>query len=181
MKLPSAMPPVEPICIVTLTAEQWAEAWEIGAQRRLRDIKAGVKENIYSGKDPAIINIQGAIGEYAFAVMFDFKMGKDTTPRRGGIDFVCENGLKIDVKHTENDRDCFLRNPAYKTAALYHADVYVLMFGEISALNFEFGMMGYAFHGELMKDENNFGGTYSLDARKIKRDLEDFKLLIGIK
>lgn len=169
----------EPILTVDLTVSQFQYAWMIGQQRWERDLdKADEKKRSY--KDSRMINLQGAIGEQAFAVMFGFDMDVSTEPRKGGVDFVADE-ISIDVKHTENTMDPKLRNPAYKLGHKYHADVYVLLAGVIDETVPTIGMIGWAFHGELMKKENIIKGSCTLPAAKLRRDLEAFRVLIGKK
>lgn len=170
---------IKPICFVTLSIAEFEYAKMIGENRWKRDMDSGAAEKKISVKDSRRINIQGAIGEMAFAEMFDFDMDTNTNPRKGGIDFRCENGITIDVKHTENVTSPKLRNPAYKIGHEYHADVYVLIVGPVSGVAFKFGMIGYAFHGELMKKKNIINKSCTLDGRKLRWDLEGFRRLIG--
>lgn len=166
------------VLTIILSQEDYDEAFRIGKRRRGEDIVSRAKEKIFSKKDPGFINIQGAVGEMVFARMFDFEMEKDTTPRKGGVDFVCESGLTIDVKHTENTENPVLRNPAYKTENEFHADIYVLIGGKILE-NLKFGMYGWTFHADLMMPKNEVNGVCELDVSGLRRNLFQFLNLIG--
>jgi len=150
-----------PIIVIELTPEQFQEAEEIGEERRKRDLAAGAKEKIYSRKDPKGINVQGAVGEMVVSIWTGWPMDKDTTPRKGGIDFVAPTGVTIDVKHTENTSNPKLSNPAYKIGAEYHADVYILVAGSTHSIYQRHGIMGWAFHGELMSQKTFRKATVS--------------------
>ncbi len=178
MSVPRISPP-EPLLTINLTKDELAFATSVGKLRRARNVAAGVNEKIFSGKDPALINIQGSIGEGVFAKMFGFPWDINTKPRKGGVDFECRNGIMIDVKHTEQTVDPQLRNSQHKIERDYHADVYVLIAGPVCGP--KFSMMGYAFSGELMREENIDRGSYVLPARKLRWDLEGFRILIGEK
>ena len=178
-KLSPYIPKIKPILTIKLTDAEFKRAVKIGVDRWKRDKNGMARERKLGHKGCRQINVQGAIGEVVFAKMHKFKMEENTDPRKGGIDFRCENGITIDVKHTENTTDPKLRNPAYKIGKEYHADVYVLIVGAISGSTIKYGMMGWAFHGELMKKENIITGSCTLPARKLRRDLGDFRKLIG--
>lgn len=114
---------------VDLTVEELRHAYGIAVQRMASNLGAGVRDQKLTDRSPWQIHIDGAIGELAFARMFNVYPDFGISPRAGSPDFVVRQGgvLKtVDVK-TRRRVDGDLMVPLHKAKPPARCDLYVLM------------------------------------------------------
>jgi hypothetical protein len=144
--------------IVKLTYDEFEICKTIGEKRSLIARAANVKDQKIGNQNGVEADIQGMVGEYAFAKQFNVFPDFGLSPRSGGYDGICE-GLRYDIKSTKYKNGRLLCTRKYNK----DVDVYVLAIVNLLEVN----LVGFAYSSQLINPDNlinlGHGFGYALD------------------
>lgn len=144
--------------IVKLTYDEIEICKTIGEKRSLIARAAHVKDQKIGNQNGVEADIQGMIGEFAFAKQFNVFPDFGLSPRSGGYDGIC-GGLRYDIKSTKYKSGRLLCTRKYNK----DVDVYVLAIVDVPEVN----LVGFAYSSQLINPDNlinlGHGLGYALD------------------
>lgn len=152
--------------MVVLSQHELSIAHLLGVQRRGSARAGGVTDAQVGKQSPYEIDIDGVVGELAFAKMANLCPDLTVGPRSGGADLINRNGKTIDVKTTRHKNGRLLATPK---KADKPCDIYVLMIVDDDSATFA----GWATAEQLFKDENltdlGHGVGYAMEQGKLNK------------
>lgn len=169
------MPISDPKC-VTLPP-YWQElARAEGMRRYSRARKRGYEDMQVGDQDKAFIDINGAAGEIAVALLFQLMVAPILSPEAGANDLYLPDGTGIDVKTCDRPQARLLASPWKKEGK--QAFLYALVTGDFRE-SWEYSWRGFALADELFRPENlkdfGRGPTYALDQKYLHQNLFEYE------
>lgn len=141
-------------------------AMETAVARRTANRRSAVRDGQMGKQDPWQTDIDGVIGEFAFAKLFGYFPDLTAIPRTGTPDFTTREGKSVDVKATRLPNGRLVATPKKATQP---SDLYALMVLDDDGATF----CGWIEGTKLFSDENltdlGHGPTYAVKQDRLSK------------